>query len=429
MSLHLIRSITDTVSSRLGLDIGYLFKNGNWVTFRFLVATITGFFVSLTFARFSEKELLGQYQLILSLISVVSVFSLLGLNASALEAVTHGREAAVFRASKNIFKASLFGALIIVVAGVYVAFFRQEQIELGIPLLIAGLLFPLFYATTSWSAYYEGNLLFRESSLRMIAQNLAVAAVLIGAIFAKLNLTLLVVAYLLTTILFQGWYLNTIWKKLSNTSDNELDFRFGAAVSFQKFVSGLSTNIPPIALSFYFGVELLAVYYIAFYAVGALTAFLNNLMALYLPILFKRTRLNHRGILVNSFLSGIVILFIFLIFLKLLFLPIYGYPYAESLRLAYFLSPLLVLAPFHTYLVSYFSTRRQNSFLIGIFTISNVLGLLVLYLSHRHGFIPSTASYLITLEFTTVIPLFAAYLRAHVRREVVKNELGNRDKY
>ncbi len=422
MSSQLIRDVIVRVGLWTGLDIAYLLKNGNWVTLRFLTATVTGFVLSLVFARFSEKELLGQYQLTLSLMSILSVFSFLGLNAAALEAVAQGREAAVFRASKSIFRFSLAGSLLMVVTGIYLYFFGIDPSLPGAALIITGLLFPVFYATSSWSSYYEGKLLFKESSLRMIVLNIVVTSFLVGAIFAWPNLILLVSIYLLTNVILQGVYLLGIRKNISKTTDNTLDAKFGIAVSFQKFVSGLSTNIPPIALSFYFGVELLAVYYIAYYAVGALSSFLNSLMALYLPILFKRTSLDHKGILLNSLLSGIVTSIVFIGFLKIFFLLIYGQSYVESLQLAYLLSPLLILAPFHTYLVSFFSTRRKNRFLISVFCLSNVLGLIVLYLVHNLEFVAGTAIYLTVLECATVFPLIITYYRTQIQHSVPERQ-------
>lgn len=417
MAAQIVDTISSRLGSKLGLDIGYLLRNGNWVTMRFLVATATGFLLSLVFARFGEKMLLGQYQFVLSVMSITSIFSLLGLNAAALEAVAQGREAAVFRASRSIFRASLFGLLLIVMAGVYTAFFKNEgDTTLGLSLITSGVLFPIFYATSSWSSFYEGKLLFKESSLKMIGLNVVLTSLLVGMVFFNVGLIALVMTYAMVTILFQGTYLSGLRKKISKQSSDALDTRFGIAVSFQKSVSGLSTNIPPLMLSFYFGLELLAIYYIAYYAVAALSSFLNNLMSLYLPALFKKTALNHKGILFNSFLSGVVTLFIFLIFLKVFFLPIYGREYAESLRLAYLLSPLLILAPFHTYLVSFFSIRRRNSFLIKVFCFSNIVGLAILHLIHGLGFVPSTAVYIIFLECATVFPLIIAYFRTQIRQ-------------
>lgn len=417
MAAQIISTITSRLGSKLGLDIGYLLRNGNWVTLRFLVATATGFLLSLVFARFGDKMLLGQYQFVLSVMSITSIISLLGLNAAALEAVAQGREAAIFRASRSIFRASLFGLLLIVIAGVYTIFFKNEgDITLGLSLVISGLLSPMFYATSSWSSFYEGKLLFKESSLKMIALNVALTTLLVSMVFLNTGLIALVVTYVAVNILFQGAYLLGLRKKIPKQSNDALDTRFGIAVSFQKSVSGLSTNIPPLALSFYFGLELLAIYYIAYYAVAALSSFLNNLMSLYLPTLFKKTALNHRSILLNSFLSGVVTLFIFLVFLKIFFLPIYGQEYAESLRLAYLLSPLLILAPFHTYLVSFFSIRRRNSFLIKVFCFSNIVGLAILHLIHGLGFVPSTAVYIVFLECATVFPLIIAYFKAQIQK-------------
>lgn len=412
----------------LGLDMGYLLRNGNWVTLRFLLVTATGFILSLAFARYGDKELLGQYQFILSMLSIVSVSSLLGLNAAALESVAQGREAAVFKAARMIFKFSLIGSFVIMLFGtIYAIYSRQNDNEFVVLLVIVGLLFPVFYATSSWSAFYEGKLLFKESSLRAIALNIVLTILLISIILLDFGVSALILTYLGVYICFQGSYLFAIQRKISKKHDDTIDVRFGVAVSIQKFVSGLSTNIPPIALSFYFGIELLAIYYIAYYAVGASSAFLNNLMSLYLPSLFKKISLNHRGILTSSLISGVGMIVLFLIFLKILFIPIYGQAYADSLRLAYLISPLLILAPFHIYLVNFFSIQRRNRFLILIFCTSNIFGLITLHYASKFGFITGTALYVLSIELTTVLPLLVSYLRTEVSAAMKDSNISQKN--
>jgi O-antigen/teichoic acid export membrane protein len=409
----------DWISTKTGLDLHYLFKNGNWILLRFLVVSLTGFLLSFFFTNFGTKELLGQYQLVLSIMSIVSIVSFLGLNSSAMEAVVQGRDAGILKATKLIFFFSWLGAPVLIVLGLYYVFFR-EQVLLGEMLIFSAFLFPFFYATSSWNVFYEGKQLFKESTLRVVFLNLLLMVILVIGILMDLNAFWLLGLYLVVSILSQGKFLFTIFQKIGNHENDFIDMKFGVAVSFQKFVSGLSNNLPPLVISFFFGIELLAIYYIAYYVVSAVSSFLNNIFSLYLPILFKKIALNHRSILFNSFIAGISSWIVFVIFLKLFFIRIYGEGYGDSLKLAYAISFLLLFIPLHTYLVGFFSTRRRNGFLISIFLIANVVGFLVMYFMNRLGFYQSVIAYLYALEIITTLPLLGYYVY-HVWRIPAKS--------
>lgn len=403
-----IEHFYDWMSRKTGLDFRYFLLNGNWVSLRFLVVSLTGFILSFFFANFGSKELLGQYQLALSIMSIVSVVSFLGLNSSAMEAVVQGRDAGILRAVRLIFYFSWIGTPILIGLGLYYALFL-EQILLGNMLMFSAFLFPFFYATSSWSIFYEGKQLFKESALRIIFLNILLVSALVVGILMDLNAFWLLSLYLSISILFQGKLLFTIFRNLNDRTNDFIDTKFGIAVSFQKFVSGLSSNLPPLVVSFFFGIEFLAIYYIAYYAVSAFSSFFNNIFSLYLPVLFKKIALNHQSILWNSIIAGFVSWIIFILFLKLFFIKIYGYEYLDSLNFAYAISFLLLLIPLHTYLVGFFSTSRKNRFLISIFLIANTIGFLGVYFMNSFGFFWSITAYLYTLEIITTLPLLGYY--------------------
>lgn len=404
-----MKNILVNIENKIGLDISYLVKKGNWVSLRFFIISLSGLLLSVSFAKFGSKELLGQYQLILSVVSIVSVCSFLGLNTAALEAVVQGREAAVLKASRLIFSFSLVGVPGLVGIGLFYIFFRNEVL-LGETFIFSSLLFPFFYSLSTWSTYYEGRLLFKESSLRVILLNVVLTTFLIAGIVLKLNVLWLIVLFFCINILFQGLFLLKVFRKIQDRTNNYIDIPFGLAISFQKFVSALSTTLPPLVISSFFGVESLAVYFIAFYVVGALSSFLGNLFGLYLPVLFKGVNLNHKGIIVNNFLAGMATLVVFIIFLKYFFIRIYGEGYGDSLELAYAISFLLLFIPLHTYLVGFFSTRRKNRLLISVFLIANSVGFLSVYFMSHFGFFWSVTIYLYTLEIITTLPLLGYYV-------------------
>jgi O-antigen/teichoic acid export membrane protein len=412
--MNKIRLALDRLGKKIGLNLPYLIKNGNWVSLRFLVLGLSGFLLSYFFARYSSKEVLGHYQLVLSILAIVSACSLSGLNSSALEAVVHGREGGVIRAVKLSFLSSLIGIPILIGIGAYYSSV-QDQALLGKTIIAAAFLFPGFYALNTWSIYYEGKQQFAKASLRTILLNIVLTILLVSSIILHANVLILILLYLAINVIFQGFFIWEIFRKIQKPQDDFIDMRFGVSVSIQKFVSGLSGTLPPLIISFIFGVEKLALYYIAYFAIGALSSFLGNLISLYIPILFRGGKLDHKRIIINNIIVGIATWIIFILFLKYFFIRIYGQEYQNSLRLAYMISLLLVLTPLHTYLVNFFSTRRKNSLLVVILFLANALGGLVIFTTKSMGFLSSVSMYLYTLELITVIPLLGYYFLSHIK--------------
>ncbi len=407
----------DWLGMKSGLNLRYLLRNGNWVSLRFLIVSLTGFLLSYFFAKFGTKELLGQYQIILSILSIVSVVSFLGLNSSAMEAVVQGRDASVLRTARLIFRFSWVGVPILIILGGYYIFF-QKQVLLGETLIFSSLLFPFLYAASPWSVYYEGKQLFKESSLRVIILNILLTTSLMAGIMGGLDVFWLIGIYLVLNVLVQGKYLYAIAQSIRDKTNDFIDTKFGILVSFQKFASGLSSTLTPLVVSFFFGVESLAIYFIAYYAISALSSFLNNIFALYFPILFKKVSLNHRSNLINNLFAGMVSWAFFVVFLRFLFIPIYGEEYRESLELAYYISFLLFLIPYHVYLVGFFSTQRKNSLLTAVFLLANVFGISSLFITSQLGYLTGVATYLYTLEIVTTLPLLLYYLRLNQSKRI-----------
>lgn len=397
-----------SIGKKIGVDLAYLVKNGSWVTLRFFVLALGGWVVSLCFARLGSKDLLGQYQFVISILSMVSVVSLPGLNAAALEAVVKGRDAAVIKAVKISFLSSLLGVPIVAGFGLYNIYFHEPTV--GEVLIFSALLFPIFYALNTWQSYYEGKSLFGESSKRLIILNVVLALALVAGIILKIGLLGLVTIFLGVHILFFGIFFKKILTKIHDKTQDALDVEFGVRVSLQKFVFGLSTNLPPIAISFLFTTEAVAIYYIAAYLISAIFAFLGNLFSLYIPNLFKGVKIHHRNIVFQNIFVGIAAWVCFLIFLRFFFLIMYGEEYRESLRIAYAISFLLLLVPLKTYFINFFMTQKRNWILIIAVSIANSVAFGIFYFTKDLGFYKSVIMYLYALELLTTLPLLVIYI-------------------
>ncbi len=129
-------------SKRVGLDLLYFVNNGSWLFLKQLIGGICGLLLSVAFARMTTKEIFGQYQLILSIFSIVSLISIPGLNISVARSVARGNDGDYKNSVKKSFFWSLFGIPVLWITGVF--YYLIESHIFGITLMLSGLFFPFF---------------------------------------------------------------------------------------------------------------------------------------------------------------------------------------------------------------------------------------------------------------------------------------------
>ncbi len=400
----------DWLGKKIGLDLARHFNNGQWIFLKFGVIAVGGWLISLLFARLGTKEVLGQYQYVLSCITIVSLLSLPGLNTAALEAVAHGREAGVIKAVRWSFFLSLMALVALVGLGFYSIFFRN-QFLVGETLILAGLLAPFYYAFNTWNIYYDGKSLFKESSLRTVLLYISLHLSLAVGLLLEFNVLGLVLTYLFVHIFLFGYFFFELLKKIKDRTNDYIDFKFGVNSSIQRFVFGLSNNVPPLAISALFGLEAVAIYYIGYFIVNAGSSLMGMLGYLYIPALFRGVKIAYKKVMLQNLVVGIIFWVAFLIFIKFLFIPMYGVGYLESQRLAFFFSILMIFVPLKIFMMNFFMTRKKNWTIISIIGLANIVSLGILYLLKNHGFSISMVTYIYALELMTILPLAYIYLQ------------------
>src|SRR5688572_8295878 len=71
-------------------DMVYLTKGGFWLSLGQLAAMATGLISSILFANLFPKEAFGSYKFILSMVAMMSVFTLTGMFTAVTQAVAKG---------------------------------------------------------------------------------------------------------------------------------------------------------------------------------------------------------------------------------------------------------------------------------------------------------------------------------------------------
>src|ERR1041384_6093938 len=96
----------------LQTDITYLLKGGFWLSASQVIATLSGFLMSIAFANLISKEAFGIYKYALSVAGIIGALSLTGMGTAVTRSVAKG-----FESLRQGFRTNLKWSLGITVAG------------------------------------------------------------------------------------------------------------------------------------------------------------------------------------------------------------------------------------------------------------------------------------------------------------------------
>ena len=404
------------MSSVVGLDLSYLFANGFWITLRYGVVAVLGLLFTIGFARLGSRELFGQYQFVLSLAALFSVLSLPGLNTAALRSISVGGSISVVR---QTIRWSFFSSLLafpgIIGYGVYRHFFLHDlSFDMMMALVASAALFPFFYAPNTWYAAYEGRTLFMPVAIRTILSTGFVVGILLVSLLFHANLLFLVIMYFGINALFSWYFSSEIFRREKaedalGVKKGDVDIRYGFAVTLQKFAYGLSENVPPLLISFFFGFGFLAIFQIASFFINTVSGLLTALSSMYLPKLFSGEKLEHKKIILQNVIVGLFSYAALAFLLRTVFLLFYGSGYSESQTLAWILAPLIIISPLRIYLLNFFTARGSSVFIVTSFIAANLLGASLFFCIKGAYPIFGVAAYIYSLHISTLLFFLAKY--------------------
>jgi O-antigen/teichoic acid export membrane protein len=164
---------------KIGLDLPYFIKNGSWMALKQAVELITAIAPLVVFSRLVDPAIFGEYQYFLSILAIMSIVSLPGLNVSVLRSVSRGYDGDYQKAVRMSFLWSLIGVPSLFLLGVY--YFLVDRSGLGISLMISSIFFPFFYAPNTWNYFLQGkekyNILLRFFSVQAAFNALSIICI------------------------------------------------------------------------------------------------------------------------------------------------------------------------------------------------------------------------------------------------------------
>lgn len=294
-------------------DVAYLISSGFWLNANSLVVMVLAFAISIAYANLLPKEVFGTYQYLLSLFSILSAFTLTGMNAAISRAVAQGHERSLQDSIPYQLRWNLIGSAIALVAAGYYALHASHTLSIG-ALLIA-LALPLTSSFNSYAAFLTGKKAFRNLFAYSTAASLLYyVCILVGIIYFPSVLGLIFINLFTTALGTMAAYFWTVRTfKPTGSTDPDL-FTYGKHLTVMNLFGTVAGQLDNVLVFHFLGPAQLATYSFATLIPERLSGFLKNLTNSALPRFAEqhmstiRSRLLVNALLLTLFtLAGIVL--------------------------------------------------------------------------------------------------------------------------
>jgi len=290
-----------------GTDNVYVATQGSYLTIGTIISTLASFLLAMAFARLLPKEIYGQYRYILSIMAVIGICALPGMQTAIIQAVARGFEDSFVRATKTRFKWGLLGSLISL--GIAVYFLIIQNYYFAVSFLIAAIFFPVMESMGSYLSYLTGKKLFGIQVKYSILTQIIAAISIIVTLFLTKNLIVLVLIYFLSnTILRTYFLLRTLKKNPPNKKQDPKIIPFGKHLTLMNVVTTIAGQLDKMLLFNFLGPIQVAIYSFAELPVRQINSFLRNIRLLALPKLTNRTRKEIRKSLLKKIGKAVLLI-------------------------------------------------------------------------------------------------------------------------
>lgn len=272
----------------LGLDLKYFVSGGFWKTTGTVVSNVLAALLLVVFANFLPKETYGLYRYILSLIGILTMFSLTGMNTAVTQAVAAGNDGALKASIKYQFKWNFVMTSVSWALAAYYLWYQNTAI--AITLFILGLTVPITYTFNTYNAYLEGKKDFKRKSIFLAWSSVIYVAGMLPAIYFGKDIIWLIIAYTATSLL-SNWFFYIKTLKIYNPPDNNASeaITYGRHLTFLNLITPIMGQIDNIVLGHFWGVDQLAIYSLAGAMPDKIGPFIKQITGIGLPKLAPKS--------------------------------------------------------------------------------------------------------------------------------------------
>lgn len=243
------------------LDVMYYFKGGSILFSTQFLIIISYFILTITFARLASKELFGQFQFILAVIGILSVFALPGANTAVLLGVSQNKDGTLLQGVRLKLKWSTLAILCLFATSAYLYFQHEPRYENVWPtLLMAAIFIPIIYTLDLAHAFFAGRRKFEWSCAFQLISEVGGPLAVLALLFFTKNLLLLIGAYLILRSI--GYIAAFVFaKKHLKNKKTDAEFNsYSGHLTVINFIPEIKMFFDKLIVTFFLGFAATAIY-------------------------------------------------------------------------------------------------------------------------------------------------------------------------
>lgn len=400
------------------LDTKYFAKASFYSGTQQAIGLISGLIISYFFGHFLSVNLFGEYNLILSVLGLLTLVTLPGIDKYLTRSIAHNYYSSLVRSIRIKFLFSLIGVPILL----FFAYHYRSNNVLSISFVITAIFFPIFSPSQLFNEFLIAKHKFKQLAVITSLSSILSVVLICSVIFFLKSLALLMLAYFLGILIPSVVITLKIIKKISKKSkrkDKEI-IPFGIFNSIINVIPWSAGYVGQILLAYYFNPESLAFFAVA----NRLPVYIQkNLNVFHQPVTAKLASQSYKGhkdtlkkhgikLVLLGVLLALSVYIISPVFINIIF----SSQYSEAISLSQLLSLSLIPLPL-TWVLSdiliYQHVKKPRMIASTILSLLKII--LFLYLIPLYGIY--ALIYLIIIErFLDLFLNIAIYYHQNLRR-------------
>ncbi|MCO4782084.1 MAG: hypothetical protein KC646_07125 [Candidatus Cloacimonetes bacterium] len=341
------------------------YKNALLLGLRYILLIFIGIFQVYLFTHYVEKEVYGQFQYFVTILAMLSLFSLPGSNLAFTKMGALKDERFHVSILKVRVLTSCFASLILLL---FAGYFYKINFSMSLAYISAAVMFPFLYSLDSYLHILNGREQFNAKTAFEILKKFLIFVTLLTLIYFDLmnNIFILVVSIFMSEIIChvagELYTIKTLPPQTDKGCDHNFYRKFTKNMTFISFLGVIEGRIDRLIVGTFLGFSNLAIFHVGKVVLEQVKAIWVIISTLLLPKIFKKSTADSYKLTFFTFpviwtFFGVLIAFL-LYFLNDIILLWFGANYMESVPLARLMLYSSFFSIPHTVFVTYMSTQN-----------------------------------------------------------------------
>lgn len=389
----------------------YLTKGGFWLTTSKVLSTLAFFISSVAFANLLPAETYGTFQYVLSIMGLLAIPTLYGIEASLTRSIAKGNYADFDLALRTRLKWGVLGG--VASLGVALYYYFSGNTTLSFAFVIVALFVPVMDAFHTYISILSGKKKFNVLARDEVITRISVALLLALLVFFTDNVLYVLFTFLCSTTILRYSFLQHVFRTEARNDQSDPNMiSYGKHLTVIGIFSRVATQADKILVFHFTGAATLAAFFLAFMPMKLTQNIMGSLTTLALPK-FSNTsiqvlRKTLPGKLLRLYIIVVPIVIVYELTAHFFFGLVFPL-YPQSIFLSQLIFLQILLFPFNLFSTAIAAMEAKKKLYIHSSVYAVIRVALLLFLVPTYGVLGAITAILITNLLTTFLTIYFFY--------------------